>query len=526
MARNIPQHHRIQRRRSIASAQPATDHKDHHVTTISVRKAGPAKTRVDALVVGVVSTTDGVVVAPGGEDVSSAFGDSFVSTLRALGVKGKAGEVVKIPGNAAVKAPVVVLVGLGKAEELDSESLRRGVGAAVRALGGVESAALAVPAESTEQVTAIAEGVLLGGYQYDRYLTGDVAKPLGEAVILTERAREKSTAATLQRTQAIADAVNLARGWVNAPPGDLTPPLFADDIVAHAKDASLKVSVLDETQLERRGYGGLIGVGRGSAHPPRLVTLTYKPGKPVAHLAFVGKGITFDSGGLSIKPTASMSTMKCDMAGAAAVVAATIAIAELGLPVQVTTYASLAENLPSGTATRPGDILTMYGGKTVEVLNTDAEGRLVLADAIVTASEQRPDLIVDVATLTGACVIALGTRTAGIMANDPDLLRSVHASSEAAGEIMWPLPIPEEMREKVRSSKIADIAQHNPERWGSALYAAAFLREFVGDGIPWAHLDIAGTAFNDGGPWGYTPKGGTGSAVRTLVQIASDRPHA
>jgi len=493
------------------------------VTTISLSKASPAKTRTDALIVGVVSTDDGPRVAPGGEDVSSAFGRSFDRTLTALGVKGKAGEVSKLAGADATKADVVVLVGLGPADELTAESLRRAVGAAVRGLAGTTSIAIAVPADSVERIGAIAEGVLLGGYVYDRYLTGDNPAPVGEVTLLTGMARDKGAKAAVERAQAVCEAVNAARGWVNTPPVDLTPVTFADDIVSRAKGTSVKVSVLDERQLESKGYGGIMGVGRGSSNPPRLVTMTYKPRKPVAHLSLVGKGITFDSGGLSLKPGAAMYTMKCDMAGAAAVVAATFAIAELGLPIQVTTYAALAENMPSGSASRPGDVLTMYGGKTVEVLNTDAEGRLVLADAITTACAQQPDLLVDVATLTGACVIALGHRTAGIMANDGELQRSVHASAESAGELMWPLPLPEEMKEAVRGSKVADLAQIQTDKAGGTLYAGAFLREFVGNGVPWAHLDIAGTAFNSGSPYGYTPTGGTGSAVRTLVQIATER---
>jgi leucyl aminopeptidase len=504
------------------------DDEDAPVTTLSLRKAAPAKTQADALVVGVLKSDQGPQLAPGAEDVGSALGGrsglgkSFGQTLTALGVKGTAGEVTKIPGAGAVKAPVLVLVGLGEGE-VDAESVRRGAGAAVRALAGTATAAIALPADSADLVAAIAEGALLGGYTFDRYLTGDNPKPVSEVVILTDRARDKAARTAVDRAGTVIGAVNTARGWVNTPPGDLTPAVFADEIAGRAKGTSVQVSVLDEQQLQKQGYWGVMGVGRGSASPPRLVTLTYRPRRAKAHLCLVGKGITFDSGGLSIKPSASMATMKCDMAGAAAVAAATFAIAELGLPIQVTTYAGLAENMPSGTATRPGDVLTMYGGKTVEVLNTDAEGRLVLADAIATASRQQPDLLIDVATLTGACVVALGTRTSGIMANDEALQRSVHAAAQTVGEEMWPLPIPEEMREKVHGSKIADIAQHNPERWGGALYAAAFLREFVADGIAWAHVDIAGTAFNDGPPWGHTPKGATGAAVRTLVQVATER---
>jgi leucyl aminopeptidase len=277
---------------------------------------------------------------------------------------------------------------------------------------------------------------------------------------------------------------------------------------------------MDEKELEADGCGGIVGVGRGSANPPRLVQLTYKPRGAKAHLALVGKGITYDSGGLSIKPAGSMMTMKCDMAGAASVVAATFAIAELGLPIAVTTYAPMAENMVSGTSTRPGDVITMYGGKTVEVLNTDAEGRLVLADALVKATEDKADVIVDVATLTGACQVALGDRVAGVMGNDDELIGTIRSAGERVGEALWQLPIPDEMGEKVRgNTKIADLAQHNTERWGGALYAAAFLREFVGENT-WAHIDIAGPAFNEKGAYGYVTPGGTGMSVATLVELA------
>jgi leucyl aminopeptidase len=341
--------------------------------------------------------------------------------------------------------------------------------------------------------------------------------------VLTGLARNKAALNAVEEAQTVARSVNAARDLVNTPASDLNPVTFADYVVEQSRGTKVSVEVLDDKALERGGYGGILGVGRGSATPPRLVKMSYKPRGAKAHLAFVGKGITFDSGGLSIKPTSGMATMKCDMSGAAAVVSAIQAIAELGLPVRVTGYAALAENMPSGTATRPGDVLTMYGGKTVEVLNTDAEGRLVLADAITDASEQKPDVIVDVATLTGACVIALGSRTSGIMSNRGELADALRDEAANVGENMWPLPIPEEMKERVRGSKIADLAQHSTDRAGSALFAAAFLREFVGDGVDWAHLDIAGTAFNEGGPWGYTPHGGTGAAVRLLVQLAAVR---
>jgi leucyl aminopeptidase len=509
------------------------------VTTISLRKGAAHKTSADALVVGVVnagkapgkrtSKANGkgrdvasVAVVPGAEDVANAFGRNFGSMLQSLGVKASVGEVTKLPGGGAVKAPLVLLVGLGEAAEVSPETIRRAVGSAMRALDDeARTVALALPADTSEQVCAVAEGVLLGGYAFTRYRSDGDDKAPKEAVVLTGLARDKGVLAHVQQAQAVSRAVNAARDLVNTPPSDLNPVTFADHVVEQARGTKVSVKVLDEKGLEGGGYGGILGVGQGSVTPPRLVTLSYQPRGAKAHLALVGKGITFDSGGLSIKPTTGMTTMKCDMSGAAAIVSATLAIAELGLPVRVTAYAALAENMPSGSATRPGDVLTMYGGKTVEVLNTDAEGRLVLADGIATASELKPDLIVDVATLTGACIIALGSRTSGIMANRDELLETIQEQAGRVGENMWPLPIPEEMHERVRGSKMADLAQHSADRAGSALFAAAFLREFVGDGIDWAHLDIAGTAFNDGGPWGYTPHGGTGAAVRTLVQLAS-----
>jgi leucyl aminopeptidase len=294
-------------------------------------------------------------------------------------------------------------------------------------------------------------------------------------------------------------------------------------MVTRAKRSKVTVDVMDDKELEAKGYGGIMGVGKGSQRPPRLVTMSYKPRGARTHLALVGKGITFDSGGLSIKPASGMVTMKCDMAGAAAVAAAIFAIADLELPIRVTAYTCLAENMPSGNATRPGDVLTMYGGKTVEVLNTDAEGRLVLADGITTAAAQQPDLLVDVATLTGACVVALGNKLSGVFSNDAELHESLPATAEAAGELMWPMPIPDDIKDKLKTTKIADLSQHNPEPWGGASYAAGFLREFVPEGLTWAHLDIAGPAFNSGEAEGYTPKGGTGAAVRTLIQLATDR---
>jgi leucyl aminopeptidase len=494
-----------------------------NVTAASLRKASATAVKGDAVVIGVHSKGTALTIARGGTDVATGFGKNFVSTLDELGASGKVGEVCKLASGGATKTPIVLAVGLGPEKaEGDLESLRRAAGAAARALAGKKTVVFALPAETEDEVSAVAQGALLGGYGYDRYLAKK-HEPIEEILVLTPLARSKGAKAALNHATTVTAAVNLARDLVNTPPNDLYPESFASEVKQRAKQSKVSVTVLDEKALSSKGYGGIMGVGKGSSRPPRLVKISYKPAKAATHIAFVGKGITFDSGGLSIKPANSMVTMKCDMSGAAAVVAATYAIADLGLPVRVTTYAALAENMPSGTATRPGDVLTMYGGKTVEVLNTDAEGRLVLADAITTANADKPDLIVDVATLTGACVVALGQRVSGVFSNDESLLEELPQVAERAGEAMWPLPIPEDLKEKLRTTKIADISQHNPEAWGGALFAAAFLREFVADGITWAHLDIAGPAFNDGAPHGYTPKGGTGVAVRTLVQLAAER---
>ena len=313
-------------------------------------------------------------------------------------------------------------------------------------------------------------------------------------------------------------AVDLAREWVNLPGNALVPESFAELVRPVAKNAKLAIEVWDDKALERDGFGGIVAVGSGSTRKPRLVKLSYAPRGAKFHLALVGKGITFDAGGLNLKPGDSMYTMKSDMAGAAAVIAATAAIAELGLRIRVTTFAALAENLPSGSAYRPSDVITMYGGTTVENGNSDAEGRIVLADALVKASEDQPNLVIDVATLTGACMVALGERVAGLMARDDETADIILDAAEAAGEQFWQLPIPADARPKL-DSKVADL-KSTGDKYGGALTAAAFLSEFVPEETPWAHLDIAGPAFNSGSAYDYIPAGGTGAGVRTLVALA------
>jgi leucyl aminopeptidase len=501
------------------------------VTGLTLSTSSAAGLKADAVVIGVGKGEKGPIVAPGSEAVDKAFDGKLATILEALGATGSEGEVTKLPAPSGFKASVVLAVGLGdvpaKGERYGAEALRRAAGSAARALAGSKQGAFALPVEDVADTAAVAEGALLGAYAFNTYRSNgngngkqnDAKKaPLAEVVLLGAKSRDKAHKAAAERATALAAEVNRARDLVNTPSNDLTPESFAGAAQAAAKEFGLKTEVLDEKALAKGGYGGLMGVGQGSANPPRLVKLVYKHPKAKKSLALVGKGITYDSGGISLKPAGHNETMKCDMSGAAAVFTAVVATARLGLEVNVTGWLALAENMPSGTATRPGDVLRMYSGKTVEVLNTDAEGRLVLADAISRASEEKPDAIVDVATLTGAMVLALGNRTFGIMANDDAFRAAIHEVAEEVGEQSWPMPMPAELR-KGMDSAVADIANMG-ERMGGGLVAGIFLKEFVGEGITWAHLDIAGPAFHEGTPHGYTPKGGTGSAVRTLVRLA------
>ncbi|MEV0019006.1 leucyl aminopeptidase [Streptomyces tendae] len=501
------------------------------MTALTLSTAAAPGLRADAIVIGVAKGAGGPSVAPGAEAVDKAYDGRLAGVLETLGASGAEGEVTKLPAPAGFKAPVVVAVGLGAEPEkdagFDAEALRRAAGAAARALAGAKKAAFALPLAEAADAGVVAEGVLLGAYSFDAYkesaketkaAKGNGKAPLAEAALLGGKPRDKAYKAAIERATAVAEELNRARDLVNTPPNDLNPEAFAAVAQAAAKEHGIKVQVLDEKALTKGGYGGILGVGAGSASGPRLVKLSYTSPKAKKSLAFVGKGITYDSGGISLKPAGHNETMKCDMAGAAAVFAAVVSAARLGLEVNVTGWLALAENMPSGSATRPGDVLRMYSGKTVEVLNTDAEGRLVLADALWAASQEKPDAIIDVATLTGAMMLALGSRTYGIMANDDAFRSAVHEAAEESGEPAWPMPLPEHLR-KGMDSPTADIANMG-ERMGGGLVAGLFLREFVGEGITWAHLDIAGPAFNEGGPFGYTPKGGTGTAVRTLVRVA------
>ncbi len=462
----------------------------------------------DALVVGLAKGLKGL------EIVSTLKLDEkeILQSLTDLGASGKADEVIKLPGTAT---KVIVFTGLGKAsKEYTSESIRRAAGIAAQNLHGHKSAIFAIDNDAR----AMAEGAALGSYTFTDF-RGHSKKeqkaPLSEIYIDAD-----GDAKLLKEVEATIKWTCFVRDLVNMPPSYLNPKKFAELVSAKAKKVSgVKVKVWDEKQLKSQGFGGLIGVGQGSANPPRLVHLSYKPAKAQRTLAYVGKGITFDSGGLALKPAANMDEMKADMTGAASVVGAILAIAELKLPIAIDAWAALAENMVSDTATRPSDVITIYGGKTVEVLNPDAEGRLVLADAIVKAQENKNlDALVDVATLTGAKVVALGTRYSAVMTNNDEFCAEFLDVTDQTGEQFWQLPLPEELRASL-DTPIADIANIG-ERMGGALVAGLFLKEFINDELPWLHLDIAGVEINTGKAYGHTPVGASGITVRSLIEMA------
>ena len=494
-------------------------------TTLLTSQTSAREATADAIIIGVLPGTGGPALAPGAEDVDAALDGSLAATLAALGATGKAEEITKIATAGRLAAPLIVAVGLGApdggasngAGPFGGEALRRAAGAAVRALGPAHrQVALALPARDDAETEAVALGALLGGYEFTRYRPGTVA---GRE--LTVLANGTAASAAVDRSRVLADAMSLVRDLVNTSASHLYPASFAAEAERVAAESGLSIEVLDEKALAAEGYGGLTGVGQGSVHPPRLVRVAYNPAGAAKTVVFVGKGITYDSGGLSLKPAKAMEAMKSDMSGAAAVLAAVRAAAALAPAVNVVGYLALAENMPGATAQRPSDVITIYGGTTVEVLNTDAEGRLVMADALARSADDHPDLLVDVATLTGAQLVALGPRIAGIMANSDEVREGVVDAARRAGEQAWGMPLPEELR-KGLDSPVADLANVTGERHGGMLVAGLFLKEFVPAGVRWAHMDIAGPAFHEGEPYGYTPKGGTGAAVRTLVQLAFD----
>jgi len=504
------------------------------LASLTLVDTDPAELVVDAIVIGVYSqdadAPSPLLLAAGAESIAAAFDGKLVETLVLLGASGAAGEVTKLASLGTVAAPVVAAVGLG-AEPAGAmppaESLRRAAGAAVRSLAGSATVALALPvAELVEEeaaaVRSIAEGALLGGYRFAGYKSTPVRRPpVTELQVHVPDAAAAPVQAEVARALAVAGAVAQTRDWVNTAPNELRPPGFASLVADAARGAGLEVEVYDEHRLRDESFGGITAVGQGSSAPPRLVRIGYTPagGATGPTVALVGKGITFDTGGLSIKPAQGMWEMKSDMAGAAAVAATMLAIAALRPSVAVTAWVPMAENMPSGTAYRPGDVVTMRNGKRVEVLNTDAEGRMILGDAIARACEDSPDYLFETSTLTGGQVIALGKRVAGVMGN-AEVCELVKRTGDAVGEPAWPMPLPDDVRTGM-DSEVADISQVNAgmDRAGHMLQGGVFLSEFVADGVRWAHIDIAGPAYHSGEPTGYWSKGGTGVPVRTLLAL-------
>lgn len=455
-----------------------------------------------------VAQGDGGVELP----VTQLAPKGLLEALVAVGAKGTANEVTRV----VVDGTLVIAYGLGDANDIDDEAVRRAVGAATRTLNGVEKAAIS----AEFGVQPVVEGLLLGGYVYNGLKstanTLDDDNTDAELPQTTEVTVVGADEKAFEQAVIVAESVNLARDLVNTPSNFLYPESYAAVMGEVASAAGLDIEVLDDKALEDQGFGGILSVGRGSARTPRLVHLTWAPSGATKKVALVGKGITFDTGGISLKPGSGMEDMISDMGGSAAQLGVIAAAARLELPVRIDAWLPLAENMPSGTATRPGDVITHYGGITSEVINTDAEGRLVLADAIARACEDDPDYLIETATLTGAQLVALGNRTSGVMGSD-DLRDLIAETGRAVGEQAWAMPLLEEQEDELKSP-IADIRNTHNARTGGMLFAGLYLSRFVPENVEWAHIDIAGPAWNGGGAWGYTPKRATGAPVRTILE--------
>ncbi|MGM7696765.1 leucyl aminopeptidase [Microbacterium sp. A84] len=444
----------------------------------------------------------------------------LAEVLSGIGFTGAAAAFARVHLPSLTTLPFAVV---GTGSTVNAASVRDASGAALRTLTGFENVALGLAGPLDEFAAAAAEGAAFGGYRFEGYR----AKP-GKSRATTVAVHSSTiTDDDVSRARILGEALALVKDLVSVPAEWQSPADLAQSAVDAVAGLDVTVEVLDEKALAAQGYGGVLGVAQGSDRPARVVRLEYSPADSTRHIALVGKGITFDTGGLSLKPAASMVGMKFDMAGSATVLASIRAIAELRVPVRVTAWMLITDNMPSGKATRPGDVLRMLDGTTVEVLNTDAEGRLVLADGLVAASREKPDVIFDVATLTGAILVALGHRHTGVMGDDAAVTKYL-AASETAGELAWPLPLPEYMEDSL-DSPIADMINANmSDRAGGSMFAGLFLQRFIGrtsdaedaPRIPWVHLDVAGSAEHNSAPFGFTDKGATGATVRSLVAFA------
>jgi len=447
-------------------------------------------------------------------------------TLKKEGFQGKAGEIKSFHTHYKIKAPYLLIVGMGEMKKFELETLRKAAGKLAQAAESLKAKKIAFAVSEAcedlcgmeEAAQAVTEGFILGSYRFVRYKSKKDERASLRSVSFPLLSRKETAPFKkgISTGRIVSDATNYARDLINTPSADKPPEYLAKE---SKKIRGVKTRVFKYAQLKKMGMGGIVNVGKGSKVPPVLIEMIYRPsGKPRKKIAIVGKGITFDSGGLSLKPAKSMETMKDDMSAAATVIAVMGALRELKPKVEVRAYVPSAENMPGGGAMRPGDVLTAYNGKTVEVLNTDAEGRLILADALSYATERKPDWIIDMATLTGACLVALGDLYSAVLSNNKALTERLIETGKKCGEYIWELPLVDDYKEEMKST-IADI-QNIGGPYGGTINGGLFLQEFV-DKIPWAHLDIAGPSWANK-PWAYAPKGGTGIMVRTLCRLLMD----
>ena len=493
--------------------------------TFDVSSESPVEIQADLLV---LPFFQGGVPGPGMQQLQEALGTDLMAVLTANGLTGKVGESLTVPTLGRVGAGTAILVGVGSREEAGPVPVRR---AAMKVAG--RAAKFPVVASSLPQVgdsrdaaaQAFSEGILLGAYRFDLYKEQPLdeaskQKPRLERVVALDSGDGDGVEAAMERGRVYAEAANWARDMVNTPAIDATPDFLAREATKMAALFGLECKIWSKGELQDGGFGGILGVGQGSVNEPRLIELRYNGAGDATPVAITGKGVTFDSGGLSIKDASQMEWMKADMAGAAAALAVMRAVGQLKPNLNVIAAIPSAENLPGGSAIRPGDVLRHRGGKTSEVLNTDAEGRLILADALAFLAERKPSVIIDSATLTGAAMIALGEEIWAVMGSDRQLVDELLAAGQEAGEPGWELPLWTGYRRNIEST-VADVKNVGSTRYGGAITAALFLKEFVGD-IPWAHLDVAGTAFAER-PGEVWPRGATGSPVRTILRYLERR---
>jgi leucyl aminopeptidase len=484
---------------------------------ITLSAADPGKTRIDTLVIPICEDKD-LHLGP--------VADLVQAVRRDQALTGESGERLTCLQPEGNPVRCAVFFGLGKAGDLDAEAWRKFAGRAVgegmarklKALHVAVPSSKATGMAEADLIAAIAEGACLGNHVFDRYKAEKKRRPLDTVTLLTGPGALKVQHSRVARVETVCAGTRMAREWVSIPSNDKVPEAFAAEVAAAAKAAGLKVTVFDEKALRRKGFGALLAVAAGSDHPPAMAVLEHKPRGAKKTVVLVGKGVTFDSGGINLKPAGSqIEEMKMDMAGAAAVAAALITVARLNPPVHVVGVLPLVENMPSGRATRPGDIIKSFAGKTVEIGNTDAEGRLILIDALAWAIQQyKPETVLDLATLTGACVVALGEKIAGLFTADDTLAEAVLTAGTRTGERCWRLPLPEDYKEQIKS-ELADISNMGATRWGGAITAALFLSAFV-EKARWAHLDITGPAYSKKAS-DYAPAGGTGFGVRLLLDL-------